>query len=237
MSHRPLPRSAYATKLGEFPEFTFTDEAALVRRGRWREFFAKRIGDGFDGRVVLEIGCADATLLTTVAVLHPATAFAGLDWKCKPLYEGASRAVAGELRNIALLRARAQELEAIFAEAEVDEIWLFHPEPCEGEDERKNRLMSQPFLEQTHYALRDGAILALKTDHLEYYQSTLDLLGAENLPAMFRLLNSSSDYWGDQAAQSRRRLFSGQTTQYEQRFVKKRQPIYYLEIQKVGGFK
>ena len=129
MTPRPLPRSAYANKLRDFPDFTFPDGDAFIRRGQWRSFFQERIGPTFDNRIILELGCADASLLTTVAAKHPTTAFIGLDWKCKPLYDGATRITTLNLSNIALLRSRAQDILEIFGEREVDEIWLFHPDP------------------------------------------------------------------------------------------------------------
>src|SRR3954468_24747581 len=103
-STRRLPRSNYADKLREFSEFVFAEDEGFSRGGRWHEFFQSRIGARFDGRVVLELGCSDGHLLTTVAARHPETAFVGLDWKCKPLHDCASRVASEELRNIVLLR-------------------------------------------------------------------------------------------------------------------------------------
>ncbi|MDB5320646.1 MAG: trmB [Phycisphaerales bacterium] len=235
MTPRPLPRSAYANKLRDFPDFTFTDGDAFARRGQWRTIFQQRIGPAFDNRIILELGCADASLLTTVAAKHPTTAFIGLDWKCKPLYDAATRITTLNLSNIALLRSRAQDILQIFAEREVDEIWLFHPEPCHSEAELKNRLITEPFLNDVHQVLRDDrSTLSLKTDHPAYYQWVLSLFELPQLRRSFQVAINSADYWNDSKAQSRTaaRCFAGEVTTYEARFIKKRQPIYYFEIMK-----
>ena len=174
------PRSKYAHKLHEFEEIAFVDQAAFQHRGRWGEFFQKRIGIHFDGRVIFEVGCFDAAYLCRLAAKNPRTAFIGLDWKCKAIYEGARRITELGLRNVVLLRGRAQEVRRIFADREVDEIWVFHPDPCDRPAELKNRLIAEPFLVDAHSVLRDGtSTLSLKTDHPGYYQWVLGLF---NLP-------------------------------------------------------
>ncbi len=97
----------------------------------------------------------------------------------------ATAIVARKLNNIALLRVRAQDLLKIFGPKELDEIWLFHPEPCDRDVELKNRLIREEFLCDAHSVLREvGSALCLKTDHPGYYQWTLALFGMAE-PAWF----------------------------------------------------
>jgi len=244
---RRLPRSNYAARLGEFTDFVFTEGQAFAWAGRWREYFASRIGAKFDGRVMLELGCSDGEVLTTLAARHPETAFVGLDWKCRPLHAAGARCAALKLNNLALLRARAQDISRIFAPREIDEIWLFHPDPCDSAVELKNRLIADQFLIDAHQALGSGGILALKTDHRGYYEWTLarraggaahkiDAAHAsasgDALRPMFKITVNSCNFWNDPEAQSKTasRLFAGQMTPFESRFVRKRLPIYYIEM-------
>lgn len=265
-----LPRSVYSERFSNFAEFTFGDQAAFGQRGRWRDFFARRIGPSFDGRIICEVGCFDAVYLSRIAGRFPNTAFVGLDWKCKALYDGAQRIAALGQRNIALLRGRAQDVLSIFAPLEVDEIWVFHPDPCARDAELKNRLIAEPYLADVHQVLRDRtSTLSLKTDHPGYYQWVLALLGlpepswfgpatdaakavtprvrrrdlmpAHQIPSPSQAVRSrfdvnmnSADYWNDPAALAHTagRCFSGEVTLFEGRFVTKRLPIYYLELQK-----
>jgi tRNA G46 methylase TrmB len=172
------PRSVYADRLHEFAGVAFADEAAFGHRGHWRDFFRRRIGAGFDGRVIFEVGCFDADYLTRVAAKYPRTGFVGLDWKCKALHAGAQRVTELGLGNVALLRGRGQDVRRIFADGEVDEVWVFHPDPFAESDELKNRLIAEPFLVDVHAVLRGGgSALVLKTDHPGYYQWALGLFG------------------------------------------------------------
>jgi tRNA G46 methylase TrmB len=183
MPHR---RNAYEERLQEFPEFAFGNQQVFQRRGQWHDFFRQRIGEKFDGRIVFEIGCSDADLLSRVAVKYPHRAFVGLDWKFKTLYAAAERVAREKLLNVALLRGRAQDVRQIFADGELDEIWLFHPDPCDKPAELQNRLVSPSFLTDVHRVLRGAtSSLCLKTDHPGYYQWVLGLLGLPE-PAWFQ---------------------------------------------------
>jgi tRNA G46 methylase TrmB len=274
-------RSIYADKLHDFPGVAFGDEAALQHRGKWRDFFRRRIGPQFNGRIIFEVGCADAAFLSRIAAKFSHTGFVGLDWKCKALYDAAQRVAGLSQHNIALLRGRGQDVSKIFADNEVDEIWVFHPDPCDRDVDLKNRLIAEPFLLDAHRVLRDdNSVLALKTDHPGYYQwvlglfglpepewfkaardsgvtspptarsessapssrvRTCDLMRPDDIPGpshtirhRFEVAMNSPDYWQDRAAlaHTARRCFAGESTFYESRFLKKRLPIYYFEMQK-----
>lgn len=272
-------RSVYADKLREFGGIAWGDEAAFQFRGQWSDLFRERIGPAFDGRIIFEIGCSDATYLARIAAAHPRTAFVGMDWKCKSLYEGARRVSSLGITNLVLLRGRGQDVGRVFGDREVDEIWLFHPDPCDRDVELPNRLFGEKFLIESHAVLRDGrSVLALKTDHAGYYQWALalfglsepelfatprpspttaasasadraprgsvrrrDLMAGKQIPApsqpvqsRFDVTMKSADFWQDASALTHTagRCFSGEVTRYESRFVGKRRPICYLEIQK-----
>jgi tRNA G46 methylase TrmB len=175
----------YEQRLREFPSFAFGGDDVFRHRGRWNPYFAERIGLSFGGKIILEIGCGDAAFLGAIAAKHPGVGFIGLDWKFKSIHTGAERAAGQDLHNIALLRGRAQDLGRIFAAGEVDEVWVFHPEPCAEPEQLKNRLIAKPFLADVHQILRDASsVLAVKTDHAGYYQWVLAMLG-EPEPAAF----------------------------------------------------
>jgi tRNA (guanine-N7-)-methyltransferase len=127
-----------------------------------------------------------------VATKHPKTAFVGLDWKAKAIYDGARRVLELGLRNVALVRGRGQDVVKLFGEGEVDDVWVFHPDPCAGPAELRNRLIAEPFLVDAHAVLRDvGSRLTLKTDHAGYYQWVLALLGLPE-PEQFRAAREGS---------------------------------------------
>lgn len=222
-------RSVFADRLLDFPELVFSDGREFQRRGAWRDFFTGRIGEAFDSRIIFDIGCNDAGLLATVAAKHPATAFVGIDWKCRALHAAAARVAEAGLRNVALLHGRAQDIGRIFAAGEIDEAWVFHPEPCDNPRELNNRLLREPFLIDVHGALRESGAFVLKTDHRGYFESVLELL--TRMPDRFVVGATSFDFWNDPTAQSAvaGRCFADELTAFERRFVRKRKSIYFLE--------
>ena len=228
---RPIRRrSVYADRLRPFSHFTFSDGAEFSQAGRWRGFFAERIGPSFDGRIIFEIGCNDASFLARIAAKYPASAFVGVDWKCRALYNAAERISALMLKNVGLLHGRAQDVRRFFADGELAEIWLFHPDPCDKPRELANRLFSEPFLADVHPVLVPRGSLALKTDHADYYEAAVAV--AARLEDRFDVAASSTDYWNDPDAQAMTsgRAFAGESTIYEARFRGKRLPIAYLEL-------
>ena len=233
---KPLSRSKYADRLQECGEFVFGGFDTVKRRSRWQSFFKQRIGAAFDGKIIVDIGCFDAEFLTRIAGKFPKSGFVGLDWKAKALYDGGARIAALGLQNIALLHARGQDLPVLFGENEVDELWIFHPDPFDKENQLNQRLISAPWLSAAHGVLRNEAsIVALKTDHPEYYRSAVEFFAEGNpLRRLFDVAMTSSDYWHDHAALAHTagRYFQGETTGFETRFRNKRMPIHYLELQK-----
>jgi tRNA G46 methylase TrmB len=165
------PRSRHAARLGDYPGVLFTESA----RVRWREHFAERV-PAWDNRIVLEIGCFDAAFLARIAERHPMTAFIGMDWKVKPLVDAAAGVT---LTNVALLHGRAQRLGDLFVPRDLDDVWLFHPDPCDRAVELPNRLFQSEWLRALHPFLRSPgeSTLMLKTDHPGYYQHACALLG------------------------------------------------------------
>jgi tRNA (guanine-N7-)-methyltransferase len=219
-------RSVYADRLLEFPDLVFSDGREFQHRGRWRELL------GCAGRLILEIGCNDASLLAEVAAKYPSIAFIGIDWKCRALYDAATRTSAARLRNVALLHGRAQDIRRIFADGEVDEIWVFHPDPCDKPRELPNRLLAESFLLDAHAVLRDRLIL--KTDHREYFDWFRNELTRPAVAARFKIEVASEDYWNDPPAreQTSTRFCASELTFFERRFMKKRKPIHYIELAK-----
>jgi tRNA (guanine-N(7)-)-methyltransferase len=224
MTAKPHP----AERLRQFADIVDVGEAAFRHRGRWADLFPNT-----DGRLVIEIGCFDGQLLATSAARWPTAGFVGIDWKAGSLADAAERVKAASITNVRLIRGRGQDLCRQFADGEVAQVWLFHPEPCDRPKEQSNRLMSPAFLADVHRVLRggDSSRFILKTDHAEYYLHTLALLEDSR---QFRIVHRSADYWNDKTAQDHAHAFAAEVTPYEARYRRKRLPIHYVELAKLA---
>lgn len=162
--------SRYANRLVEFADLIAPDAGFA---GGWTEWFARRIGSRFDGRIYCEVGCSDGDLLCAVAADNPTAGFVGIDWAFKSIHAAAGLASRTGLPNVGLIRGRAQELPRWFREHELSGLWVFQPDPVD----RAGRLVAEPFLVSVHPLLKTGATVATKTDHPGYFQWIRAILG------------------------------------------------------------
>lgn len=256
-------RSNVAHRLIEFGDLVLSDERAFTRRGQWRPFFDSRIGTNFDGKIIFEIGCANAEFLAHIAQQNPTTAFIGLDWKYKSIFDAGTRANSLGLKNVSLIRGRGHDIARVFAPHELNEVWLFHPDPNDKPKELANRLINDTFMIDLHESLQAGSSFCFKTDHAGYYRWILamlgiappkwffekiegsprirkgDLIDTRQLPPKskaifdrFKVTHHSVDFWNDPLALkcADTHAFARVATPFEQRFIKKRLPIYYVEL-------
>lgn len=219
-----LPRSRLEPQLAEFPGVVMLEGQLPQYRGRW---------GGGGRRLIVEVGCADGATLVNVARRHPERLFFGIDWKCKDILDAAACVVQQELTNVRLARWRAQDLGVFVAPGEAEEIWVFHPEPCEREEERPNRLVSAEFLQTAVEALDAGGRFVLKTDHRGYFdwvQAQIEAMPRQQ----FGVEICSVNFWNDPPAleATATALWSGQISRYEMRFHQKRKPIHFLQLRK-----
>jgi tRNA (guanine-N7-)-methyltransferase len=118
----------------------------------------------------LEIGVGNGEFLAHHASLHPERCVLGIERKFKPLVQSLKRAQRAELNNAALLRYQAGHLEDIFAPEELNNIYLFFPDPWPKTKHHKNRLVNDRFLKSTFTLQRANSRFEIKTDNDEYYE-------------------------------------------------------------------
>ncbi len=160
----------------ENPQLTDSKNNVVDLKGKWcSEHF------GNSNPLVLELACGRGEYSLGLAQLFPEKNFLGLDIKGARLFQGSEKAIALNLKNVAFLRTRIEQIGLFFAESEVDEIWITFPDPFLRESKSNRRLTSIPFLERFYPILKTGAIVNLKTDSDELYDFTLETLSQQNL--------------------------------------------------------
>lgn len=83
----------------------------------------------------------------------------------------------GSKNNFVMLKDFAQNINKIFVEWEISETYIFFPDPWANKDrQRKHRLLQAKFLENLHTITKAGWKLFFKTDHIEYFDSTREIL-------------------------------------------------------------
>jgi len=186
-------------------------------KGKWKSFFNN------DNPIVLELGCGKGEYTIGLAKLDRSRNFIGIDIKGARLWRGAKTALDENLSNVAFLRTQIELIDLIFAENEVDEIWITFPDPQLKYKRTKHRLTNKAFLDKYRFILKDKGVINLKTDSEFMHGYTLGLLhglGCE-------ILYANHDIYKNEG--SPKEVMDIKTF-YEKQYLEKGKPITYIKF-------
>lgn len=144
---------------------------SLELKGNWRTNFFKNTNP-----LVLELGCGKGEYSVNLAKAYPDINFLGIDIKGARFWRGAKIALEENLQNVGFLRTQIELVDHIFAENEVDEIWITFPDPQIKYKRTKHRLTNEDFLQKYKKILKPEGVVHLKTDSEFMHGYTLGLL-------------------------------------------------------------
>lgn len=130
--------------------------------------------------IVLELGCGKGEYTIGLAKQYPDKNFIGIDIKGARFWRGAKTAIEENLPNVAFIRTQIELVEYVFADNEVDEIWITFPDPQIKYKRTKHRMTNLQFLERYKKVLKPKGIMHLKTDSEFMHGYTLGLLHGAN---------------------------------------------------------
>ncbi|MCC6724580.1 MAG: tRNA (guanosine(46)-N7)-methyltransferase TrmB [Saprospiraceae bacterium] len=129
--------------------------------------------------ITLELACGKGDYAIGLAQRFPERNFLGVDIKGARIWRGAKSALELELRNVAFLRTRIEQIALFFEPGEVDEIWITFPDPFLRNSKSNRRLTSPMFLKEYRKILKPGGYVHLKTDDPTLFEFTLEVLAEE----------------------------------------------------------
>ncbi len=203
------------------PVLTATD--APTYKGRWDEAFG-----GSTGPLQVEIGSGNGFYLSGMAAKHPEQRWLGIEIRYKRVILCARKIRAAGLQNARITRYDAWWLDDLFLPGELDGLHINHPDPWVRGVEQKKRLLSVDFLGWAARALKVGATLRLKTDHLPYVDQALRCV--EGLP--FALIGRATDLakvgtpWPAD---------DDVITNYQSKFIKRGLPVHAAYLRRIEG--
>ena len=146
-------------------------EQEYQHKGKWNANFFKN-----DNPLVLELGCGKGEYSVELAIKFPNKNFIGIDIKGARFWRGAKTAIEENIANVAFIRTQIELVEYIFAQNEVDEIWITFPDPQIKYQRTKHRMTNTSFLERYKTILKPEGVVNLKTDSEFMHGYTLGLL-------------------------------------------------------------
>ena len=164
MAHKKLKRfAAIATypNVFQYPE---------NMQGTWHEVYENK------NPVVLELACGKGEYTIALAEKYPEKNFIGVDLKGNRIWKGATYALEHQMKNAVFLRTQIEKIADYFLPAEVNEIWITFPDPQLRMSRAKKRLTHPRFLKEYQKILKPGGLIHLKTDSLDLYQFTREVI-------------------------------------------------------------
>ena len=189
-------------------EYVFTEPEGM--KGTWHEVF------GNDNPVRIEIGMGKGRFLMDMARLYPEINFIGIEKYSSVLLRAVQKLEEEELPNVRLIRMDAEDLENVFAQGELDRIYLNFSDPWPKDRHAKRRLESRQFLARYNQILKKDGTIEFKTDNRALFDFALEEVEA----AGWTLNEKTFDLHADA------RLNEGNVmTEYEERFSAQGNPI------------
>lgn len=141
------------------------------------------VKDYFKGKnkFTLELGCGNGEYTIALAEKYPDRSFIGVDRKGNRIWMGSKISLEKNLPNCAFLITCVDQINELFDENSVEEIWITFPDPFERTNGIKKRLVHPRYLEIYGKIIIPGAKINLKTDDDTLYNYALTIVKENNL--------------------------------------------------------
>lgn len=166
----PKPNAYILALQGEYSPWSYDEERAPTYRGLWRE---KAFEVDASAPVDLEIGTGNGTHFAHHAAQNPGRCLIGLELRYKPLIQSIRRVRKAGGVNARIARYNAYLLPELFLNGEIDDVFLFFPDPWEKGRNHKHRIVQDEFLERLFAMQRPGSHFYFKTDSRDYFEWSL----------------------------------------------------------------
>ncbi|MDO1605620.1 tRNA (guanosine(46)-N7)-methyltransferase TrmB [Lactobacillus sp. YT155] len=196
------------------PQLIMTDPTDMINK--WQSRFEK------NQPIALEIGSGKGQFIIGMAQKYPDINFIGMEVQEAAIVLILQKQLELKLPNLQLLLANGRNLSEYFGEGEVDKLYLNFSDPWPKTRHEKRRLTYQSFLQQYQQVVKEKGFLQFKTDNqglFEYSLTSLNNYGMK-FDQVSLDLHSNDELMVDNVE-----------TEYEQKFTKKGQRIYYLNAQ------
>jgi len=224
-----VPNEYILALCGDLSAWSYDEERAPLYRGQWRERAFGReggVGDGSgaasgDCPLDLEIGTGNGLHFAHRALTYPDRCLIGMELKYKPLIQSIRRCLrGGSGANARVVRYNALLLQELFTPGELNDVFIFFPDPWEKLRQHKHRLIQDEFLIRLFEIQRAGSRVYFKTDSADYFAWALERFRR----SPYRVVGHTDHLHGSEFAAS------NFITQFESIFIRQGLKIGYAEL-------
>ncbi|MDO5457306.1 MAG: tRNA (guanosine(46)-N7)-methyltransferase TrmB [Atopococcus tabaci] len=167
----------------------------------------------------LEIGMGKGQFIVEMAKAHPELNFIGVEMQTGVIYRALEKVLEEGVENVQLINTKAQMITDLFAEGEIDHIYLNFSDPWSKKRYAVRRLTHFNFLESYHQVLKDKGLLSFKTDNRKFFEFSIQMFNAAHMTIRELSLNLHQDL-----------EIKNIQTEYEEKFSKQGKRIYYTQL-------
>ena len=172
-----------------------------------------------DNPIYLEIGTGKGNFIIENAKRYPNINFIGIEKYDSVLVRAIEKLGCLELDNLMFIRTDAKNIDNIFNK-EISKLYLNFSDPWPKDRHEKRRLTSDTFLKRYDNIFVNDKIIEFKTDNRKLFEYSVKSFTDYN----YRINSLSLDLHQD----TRDNIM----TEYEEKFSKKGQVIYYIKVSK-----
>lgn len=183
-------------------------------KGKWHE-------EIFQNKqpIHVEIGTGKGQFIVNMAQKHPEINFVGIELAKSIIVDVGQKVLYARLENVYLIRQNAHDLVDIFAEGEVDAIYLNFSDPWPKNRHEKRRLTYHTFLDKYRSVMHKEGEIMLKTDKPDFF--------AYSLVSFSKAGMTLDDVHMDLHQAPCPECIM---TEYEERFIREGKPIFYCSV-------
>ena len=198
-----------------YKNWVLDEEEALSFKEQWKEkVFQSLTEKALD----VEIGSGNGEHFAYLAENYPDRLFLAIELKYKPIIQTVRRLKTRQLNNAKVIRYNACLIDRIFASNEINNVYIYFPDPWPKKRHHKHRLINKEFLERLYSVQKKNCFVKIKTDDKAYFTEIQELFKNSS----YQLVECSENMH----KQKNKISFM---TFFERIFVRKNQPVYYAK--------
>ena len=184
--------------------------------GKWNKVFNN------SNPIKIEIGMGKGNFIINNAIKYPDINFIGIEKYDSVLVKAIEKLEDKELPNLRIIMMDAKEITEVFKK-EIDTIYLNFSDPWPKKRHTLRRLTSPVFLDLYDEVFKSDKVIIQKTDNRKLFEYSLISFVEHG----YKIENISLDLYNDE-------IENNIPTEYEEKFSKKGQNIFMVEVKNVN---